>query len=308
MTSTSNSQFARILGVDTISPSDRINTLNAMMAAQPENRKTLYSATGRWMVELSALQEAMETARFTPSFCLEHLLEAEPNLRHLRAAPAVYPQVCAHDLTCVAAIRAVCVSRSQENAPRDLGTPIIDDPIQTYQYMAKVQDRTIAFQTMVKQSYMNTMSTGVKGPSMVMMSSSGRSRHVIVVAIVDSEACGRILDVVNALLIPGVDEFHLVHVCKNAEALRQAGTMFLSTTLTTWCTLYGMSSPEARRFHSRSNHKQSCATKRVTLIVVRLKSLTDQGRPKWVRWLSLFARHRLHRDRRTRSCLAPSLW
>lgn len=225
MTSTSNSQFARILGVDTISPSDRINTLNAMMAAQPENRKTLYSATGRWMVELSALQEALETARFTPSFCLEHFLEAEPNLRRLRAAPAVYPQVHAHDLTCVAAIRAVCVSRSQENAPKDLGTPIIDDPIQTYQYMAKVQDRTIAFQTMVKQSYLNTMSTGVKGPSMVMMSSSGRSRHVIVVAIVDSEACGRILDVVNALLIPGVDEFHLVHVCKNAEAFRQAGTM-----------------------------------------------------------------------------------
>ena len=194
-----------------------------MMAAQPENRKTLYSATGRWMVELSALQEALETARFTPSFCFEHLLEAEPNLRRLRAAPAVYPQVHAHDLTCVAAIRAVCVSRSQENAQ---GTSVLRLlTSQAYQYMAKVQDRTIAFQTMVKQSYMNTMSTGVKGPSMVMMSSSGRSRHVIVVAIVDSEACGRILDVVNALLIPGVDEFHLVHVCKNAEAFRQAGTM-----------------------------------------------------------------------------------
>ena len=222
-TSTSNSQFARIVGMDSISPAERMNSLEAMLTAQPENRKTLYSATGRWMVELSALQEAMETARFTPSFRFEHSLEAEPNLRRLRAAPAVYPQVHAHDLTCVKAIRAVCVSSSQEKAPMDLGNSTIDDPVQTYQHVAKVQDRTIAFQTMVKKSTMNM--TGMKGPGMVMMSSSGRSRHVIVVAVTDNEACGRILDVVNALLIPGVDEFHLVHVCKNAESLKRANTM-----------------------------------------------------------------------------------
>jgi hypothetical protein len=45
--------------------------VNMLQTAGEKEKKSLYSASGRWMVELSALQEAMDTVRFTPTFCLE---------------------------------------------------------------------------------------------------------------------------------------------------------------------------------------------------------------------------------------------
>jgi hypothetical protein len=117
--------FTRIIGSENISTSEAQQAVVDMFEeskAKDEN-KTLYSATGRWMLVLADLQKALDEIRFTPTFCLGYELEEEARLTRLKSIPAVYPQVYAHDLTLVDKIRPLSICVDPEACPRSEPNP-----------------------------------------------------------------------------------------------------------------------------------------------------------------------------------------
>lgn len=220
----STSMFhSRIVGNEALASPEAAKAL--MKLASKSDRMRTLSATRRWMIETSALQDALSEFRFTPTYFLEYTLEDESNPRRVKYPPAIYPQVYGTDLTLVEKIRAVCVSTAAEDAPADIGQLSIDDPMGTYRHISKVQDSVVGFQSLVKKAAMRAAAKGKDGPNMVMMSTSTAKRHVILVAIADNQSSKTVLDLVSALLLPGLDEVHLVHICKSVESTAKANKM-----------------------------------------------------------------------------------
>lgn len=213
--------FTRVIGYEALSSSEAQHAILQMFEAQPENKKTLYSATGRWMLLLADMQEALDKFRFSQSLCLEYELEEEARLPRLKSPPAIYPQVYAHDLTLVDAIRPLSIAVDADHAPKDIGQLKIADPVGFIRCISKAQDASPAFQNLVKKASLKAKAMGKCAPSLVINTGSTR-RHVIMVAVAENKSCHVGLELVNSLVIPGVDEIHMVHFCKNSEAAPRA--------------------------------------------------------------------------------------
>lgn len=214
--------FTRVIGNEAISTTEAQKAVMEMYESQTDDeQKALYSFTGRYLISLVALQGAMDTIRFSPSFCLEYELEDEERLLRLKSVPAIYPQVYAHDLTHVESIKPFSISLPAEQATKDIGQIQIGDPVDMIRHISNVQDVSPRFQSLVKKQAMKAKAKGIAAPNLV-MNNSGNFRHTVVVAIAENQACRVILELVNELVIPGVDEIHLVHVCKNSDGAARA--------------------------------------------------------------------------------------
>jgi nucleotide-binding universal stress UspA family protein len=279
--------FTRIIGNEALSTSEAQAAMLDMLDSQPENAKegerstkTLYSATGRWMLSLAAMQEALDGIRFTPTFCLEYELEDEARLERLKAPPAIYPQVYAHDLTLVDAIRPLSISVDAEHAPKDIGQLDIMDPIGLIRYISKVQDAGPAFQNMVKKASAAAAAKGKDAPSLMMMSTGSAKRHIIMVAIAENHSCHAVLELVNSLVIPGVDEIHVVHFCKNSEAAPRAQKVIsqFDVESAVQLTRHVLIQPIGRSLPEML--AQTAEEMKATMLVIASEKLVRSGEPK----------------------------
>jgi nucleotide-binding universal stress UspA family protein len=209
--------LARIFNVDELNTSAGNAVMTKMFnEGDGEGNSMMYSDTGVWMIKLSALQSAMDGFRFTPSFCLEHKLGDAQPMRHLKAVPAVYPQIDANDLTHVDAIRSMGVLIDPAaDALKDVGADYVEDPMRLAMFMNTVQDANVGFQTLVKKSVMAMAAKGLEGgAALVLGSTSSTTRHEFMVCIDNNDQCKHALEIVDGLTLAGVDKIHLVNVCK----------------------------------------------------------------------------------------------